>query len=176
MRTITLFLFAALAVTSVDAAWYQTTVNSFVDPIQCVFGGDYHWSGNNLEPHAYLTSAYLTGAVLNDANFLEANLNGADLTGAQMRGADFSGADLSGSILTDTQYYTDVTWTETFYYTDNEPTWHSGMDAAWRASVGILTLAPTRAVSEPATLLLLPLLGLALLPRRRPRRCGQRSV
>ena len=68
-------------------------------------------------------------------------------------------------MLTNTQYYNDATWTDAFYYTDNEPTWGNSMDAAWRSSVGILALAP---VPEPSTLLL-ALLGLALLPRRRRR-------
>jgi MYXO-CTERM domain-containing protein len=85
-----------------------------------------------------------------------------------MWGVDLSGADLSGSILTDTQYYNNATWTDAFYYTDNEPAWATGMDAAWRTSVGILALAPTSAVPEPAALFL-ALLGLALLPRRRRR-------
>ncbi len=102
------------------------------------------------------------------ANLIQAILNGADLTGALMWGADLSGADLSGSIFTNTQYYNDATWTDAFYYTDNEPTWDIGMDAAWRTSAGILALAPTSSVPEPSTLLL-ALLGLALLPRRRRR-------
>ena len=90
--------------------------------------------------------------------------------------ADLSGADLSGSILTDVSYdntWTNddpATWTGAFYTIDNEPTWASGMDAAWRSSVGILALAPAGAVPEPAALLL-ALFGLTMLPRRR-RTCG----
>lgn len=82
-------------------------------------------------------------------------------------GANLSAANLSGSILKP-NYFEAAIWTDAFYCTDNEPTWHSGMDAAWRESVGILALAPTSAVPEPSTLLL-SLIGLALLPRKRRR-------
>ena len=139
MRTITLFLFAALVVTSVDAASYQKTNGTIVNPILDNYGNVLAYSGNNLEPSAQLTFT---------------NLSGANLTGA----------NLSGLILTDTKYYTDATWTDAFYYTDNEPTWRSGMTPSWRTSEGILALS----VPEPATLLL-ALFGLALLPRRRRR-------
>ena len=223
MRTITLFLFAALAVTSVDAASYQTYGGPIVDPILDVHGNVLAYSGNNLEPsaqlqHANLSGAHLTDAALSQANLKyanladahlgganltgvdlsgvqlfyadltdadlnSANLNGADLTAADLNNANLtaailsdaildsavlSSADLSGSILTDVWNYNDATWTDAFYYTDNEPTWRSGMNAAWRTSVGILALAPTSAVPEPASLLL-ALFGLALLPRRRRR-------
>ena len=54
MRTITLFLCAALAVTSIDAAWYQKTDGTIWDPIQGYahgfHQGDHPYSGNNLEP------------------------------------------------------------------------------------------------------------------------------
>ena len=128
MRTITLFLCAALAVTSIDAASYEQTDGTIVDPILDVHGNVHSYSGNNLEA-----------------------------------GANLDSADLSGSILTDIQYYIDDTWTDVFYDYPNEPTWDSGMDAAWRSSVGILRTTP-----EPGTLLL-ALFGLALLPRRRRR-------
>ena len=185
MRTITLFLCAALAVTSVNAASYQTINGTIVDPFDDLFGNIHPYSGNNLQPAANLTGAFLShaviaganlyGAFLNSANLTNANLysadlsyadlSHADLTGARIWNTDLSDADLSGSILTDTQDYIDATWTDAFYYTDNEPTWDSGMDAAWRSSVGILALAP---VPEPAAILL-ALFGLALLPRRRRR-------
>jgi len=203
MRTITLFLFAALAVTSVDAASYQKTDGTIVDPIQFYYGGNHSYSGINLEPSAYLygavlkdanlssadlNSANLYAATLSSANLSSANLSdaylrwaslsyavlndahlqGATLTGAALWGANLTGADLSGSILTQAYDYNHATWTDAFYYTDNEPTWDSGMDAAWRTSAGILALAPTSAVPEPSTILL-ALLGLALLPRRRRR-------
>jgi len=193
MRTITLFLFAALAVTSVDAASYEQNDGTIVDPILDTDGNVHAYSGNNLEPYATLSDASLSHAYLRYANLGHAQLTGANLTGADLIStnlfganlttanlsdanldyaflfqANLFGANLSGSILTDTQYYTDATWTDAFYYTDNEPTWRSGMDAAWRTSVGILALAPTSAVPEPAAILL-ALLGLAMLPRRRRR-------
>lgn len=89
-------------------------------------------------------------------------MSSADLTSADLTSANLSYADLSGSILTDTQYYIDATWTDAFYYTDNEPTWASGMDQAWRDSAGILALAP---IPEPTTLLL-ALLALVAAPLR----------
>ena len=251
MHRITLtiiLLFSATAATAVDAASYQKTDGSIVDPIQIYYSGGVHsYSGNNLGPgvnlfeaglhnadltgadltgailhaaildHAYLTDADLTNADLTDAdlsfadltnadlrdavltgvdlgftNLYEANLTGADLTDADLGGVAFleqanltdadltgvdltgvvlTGADLSGSDFSNVLVYDDGTWTDwtdAFYYTDNEPTWHSGMDAAWRTSVGILALAPTSSVPEPSTLLL-ALIALALLPRRRRR-------
>ena len=54
MRTITLFLFAALAVTSIDAASYEQIGGTIIDPIQLVTGGDLSYYGNNLEPYASL--------------------------------------------------------------------------------------------------------------------------
>jgi len=195
MGRMTLFLFAALAVTSVDAAWYQKTDGTIVDPIQSLLGGDHSYSGNNLQPNEYLSYADLTGADLasadlrgvdlwytrldgadltsadlRGADLWETHLDGADLTSADLRGVDvwdayLMGADLSGSQLSGVMFYNNATWTDAFYYTDNEPTWDSGMNAAWRSSVGILALAP---VPEPAAILL-ALLGLALLPQRRRR-------
>jgi MYXO-CTERM domain-containing protein len=193
MRRIILFLFAALAVTSVDAASYQQIDGTIVNPILDTGGNPLQYSGGNLEPDAILQYAILTGAdlssadlfganlnfadlegaVLSDANLtstnlIDADLSDADLTGTKLAGAFLWGADLSGSDFTDVSYYHIATWTNAFYYTDNEPTWRSGMDAAWRSSAGILALAPTSAVPEPAAILL-ALFGLAMLPRRRRR-------
>jgi hypothetical protein len=238
MRRITLFLFAALAVTSVDAASYQQIDGTIVNPILDTGGNVLAYSGNNLEAsallnHATLTDADLTGANLYDALLSYATLSGADLTDAYLNSAILDGADLTGADLTDADltdgylygadlghadltsadlhgatlinaylgyatltdailtdvtltsaildgadltgsdfssatYYEQATWSNAFYYTDNEPTWASGMNAAWQSSAGILALAPVSAVPEPATLLL-ALLGLALLPRRRRR-------
>ena len=192
-----ILLFAVTAATVADAAWYKKTDNTIVDPIQYTSGGtfpggDHPYSGNNLNTGGNLTGAdlieaeltsaklmhvTLTDATLSDANLTDANLSDADLTAADLTRADLTGADLidailtganlSGSILTYVWYSHNATWTDAFYYTDNEPAWHLGMDAAWRSSVGILALAPV--VPEPSTLLL-ALFGLALLPRRRRRR------
>ena len=207
MHRITLVIILLFAATCADAAWYQKTDGTIVDPIQDIYGADHSYSGNNLEPnanlhYANLAGADLTGADLNDTHLRHADLQGADLygaflqyadlsyadlTGADLTGAnlghadvqyaDFTGADLTGSNFGNVFYYNHhTTWTDAFYYTDNEPTWSSlwdgygnnGMDAAWRESVGILALDPTNAVPEPSTLLL-ALLGLALVPRRRRR-------
>ena len=148
MRRITLTIILLISATCADAASYQKTDGTIVDPIQMEPEGDHPYSGNNLQP--------------------DADLIDADLQYAVLSGADLENADLSGSDFTNVAYYNDATWTDAFYYTDNEPTWDSGMDAAWRESVGILALGPTNAVPEPSTLLL-ALFGLALLPRRRRR-------
>ena len=70
--------------------------------------------------------------VLSEADFSSSVLTGADFSGAWLSLADLSGADLSGSIFTDATDFNTATWTDAFYYTDNEPTWASGMDAAWQ--------------------------------------------
>ena len=145
------FIILLFSATAADAAWYQKTDGTIVDPIQSVNGGDLSYYGNNLQPYADLTNA--------------------DLRYADLVWADLSGADLSGSDFTDTLYYGYATWTDAYYYTDNEPTWDSGMDQAWRDLVGIVersSLGGGGAVPEPAAILL-ALLGLALLPRRRRR-------
>jgi hypothetical protein len=141
-------------------------------------GGDHSYSGNNLESYADLpyadlyyadlTNADLSNAYLTNADLSEATLTNAKLYFADLDYADLTGADLSGSDFSAVFYYDNSTWTDAFYYTDNEPTWHSGMDAAWRTSAGILALAPTIAVPEPSTILL-ALIGLALVPRKRRR-------
>ena len=60
MRRITLFLCAAVAVTSIDAKSYQNFDGTIVDPIQYIYGGNHSFSGNNLQPDADLTEANLT--------------------------------------------------------------------------------------------------------------------
>ena len=194
MRTISLFLLAVLAATSLHAAWYQQTDGTIVDPILDIGVGIHSYSGNNLEPSADLTGAWLPGANLSYANLTNADLTGAwlpganlygaqlpganlsyanltnaDLTGAQLPGANLSYANLSRSILTGVQFSETTNWTDAFYYhSDSEPTWDSGMDAAWRSSVGITVVGLAGPLPEPGALLL-ALLGLALLPRRRRR-------
>ena len=227
MHRITLIIIFLLAATAVDAAWYQKTDGTIVDPIQLTYiVGDHSYGGNNLQPSAYLNNAHLryadldradlynayllnadlhnahlrnadmshanlynadlsyadlTGADLTNANLGYAHLYSANLTGAYLTGADLTGADLTGAYLTGADLsgsdfsnvvhygHSDGTsWTDAFYYTDNEPNWHSNMAAAWRTSVGILALDRPSTIPEPSTLLL-AVLGLALLPRRRRR-------
>ena len=80
MRTITLFLFAALAVTSIDAASYKQTDGTIVDPILDVHGNVLSYSGNNLRPWANLEPlANLSYANLTYANLNYANLNYVNL-------------------------------------------------------------------------------------------------
>ena len=119
--------------------------------------------------YADLVDADLVWADLRTAYLYGADLTGADLQYADLVYADFDNANLSGANFTAVSYFDESTWSNAYYYTDNEPHWSgSGMDVAWRTSVGILALAPTNAVPEPSTLLL-ALIGLALLPRKRRR-------
>ena len=77
MRIFTLFLLAALATTSVDAASYQKIDGTIVDPIQYRGGGDHPYSGSDLMPDADLTTAPLTGADLTGATLTDATLTAA---------------------------------------------------------------------------------------------------
>jgi len=130
MRLVTLFLVAAFATSTVDAASYQKTDGTIVDPIRLTHGGPHSYSGVNLESGANLTGADLNGANLTNANLTNANLTNANLTGANLTGADLNGADLNGSNLTAARYWEYAYWTNAYYYADNVPTWGSGMDQA----------------------------------------------
>jgi hypothetical protein len=104
MRRFTLFLFVALATTSVNAASYQKIDGTFVDPIQAtqdeaLVYSDY--SGPNLEPDANLKNVVLTHAFLWHADLTNANLSGADLSGADLFSAFLLEANLSGADLSD---------------------------------------------------------------------------
>ena len=59
MRTITLFLIllVTFAPIAIDAAWYQKTDLTVVDPIQRLGGGNLSYTGNNLEPDVSLAGA-----------------------------------------------------------------------------------------------------------------------
>jgi len=126
MRLVTLFLIAAFATSTVDAASYQKTDGTIVDPIRLTHGGPHSYSGVNLESGANLTGANLTNANLTGANLTGADLNGADLTHANL----VEDADLTGSNLTAARYWEYAYWTNAYYYADNVPTWGSGMDQA----------------------------------------------
>jgi hypothetical protein len=99
MRLVTLFLIAAFATSTVDAASYQKTDGTIVDPIRLTHGGPHSYSGVNLESGENLTGADLTGADLNGANLTNANLTGANLTGADLNGADLNGSTSCQSVL-----------------------------------------------------------------------------
>ena len=181
MRTGGLIIVLLLTASAGDAAWYQKINGMIVDPIQSIAtGGSHPYSGTNLKPSANLAGAYLFYADLRDADLSIANLSGADLALADLSGAklilaDLSGADLnltvlggadlSGAIL-EVDDYSGATWEGAFYRTENEPTWATGMDSAWRLAAGIVAVDPINVVPEPATLLL-AFFGMAMLPRRR---------
>jgi uncharacterized protein YjbI with pentapeptide repeats len=262
MRLVTLFLIAAFAASTVDAASYQKRDGTIVDPIQYCHlstagcrgpgGAPHPYSGANLEPEAnlsnaylssaYLSSAYLPGvdlssadlshadlsysylsifysppdflpglpgadlsnanlryanlryanlfnadlrsadlsnadltlaflpgadlsnadltlAFLGGANLSNADLSNADLTGANLNHADLTNVNLSGSDLSSVYGFQasgfgpfkKTSWTDAYYYTNNEPSWYYAMDApwlydmdqAWRDSEGILAIDPT---------------------------------
>ena len=71
MRLVTLFLLAAFATFTVDAALYQKTDGTIVAPIQRPSVGEKHfYTGVNLEPGANQPNANLTGATFTDAQDL----------------------------------------------------------------------------------------------------------
>jgi len=100
VRRIILFLFAALAVTSVEAASNELDNGTIVDPILDNNGNVLADSGNNLEPNATLTSANLTSANLTSADLIGAYLNDATLSHATLTSANLTHADLLGANLT----------------------------------------------------------------------------
>ena len=98
MRLTTLFLIAAFAASTVDAASYQKTDGTIVDPIMEESPYSPHsYSGANLEPdadlyYAGLYYANLTGAYLTNANLFHANLSYVSLTNADLEDANLTGA------------------------------------------------------------------------------------
>ena len=78
MRLVTLFLIAAFAASTVDAASYQKTDGTIVDPTMIHHGEPHSYSGSNLEPDAYLEGADLTKAHLSQETLIKENLTGAN--------------------------------------------------------------------------------------------------
>ncbi len=78
-----------------QAASYQLTDGTVVDPIQSYWSGDHTYSGPNLEPGVVAPGAGLHAAILNYADLTNANLSGADLGNSSMIGANLTGANLS---------------------------------------------------------------------------------
>ena len=71
MRLVTLFLLAAFAASTVDAALYQKTDGTIVAPIQRPSVGENHfYTGVNLEPGVNQPNANLTGATFTGAQDL----------------------------------------------------------------------------------------------------------
>jgi uncharacterized protein YjbI with pentapeptide repeats len=86
------------------AASYQKTDATIVDPIMDNGGNTHLYSGNDLEPIAFLYNANLgfadlTDADLTGANLDFANLTNADLFAASLYNADLNNANLSGANL-----------------------------------------------------------------------------
>ena len=89
--------FALLSISSsLDAASYQKTDGTIVDPLQSRLPGvgDHPFDGNDLRP-----SADLRGADLSMAALEQADLAGADMSGAILSDSDLIDADLSGTVL-----------------------------------------------------------------------------
>jgi uncharacterized protein YjbI with pentapeptide repeats len=91
MRLVTLFLIAAFAASTVDAASYLKIDGTIVDPIMHSQSDSPHsYSGANLEPEADLPYAQLDHAYLRYANLSHANLTGAKLPSANLWQADLT--------------------------------------------------------------------------------------
>ena len=120
VRCLSSVVFLVTCITSAltEAASYQKTDGTIVDPIRNTHGSSHIYSGNNLEPNANLfwanltdadltgadlRSAYLFNANLYDANLTNASLVGAgllaDLTNANLTNANLTRADLGGAVL-----------------------------------------------------------------------------
>ena len=99
MHRITLTIILLLAATCADAAWYQKTDGTIVDPIQFWMGGDLEYAGNNLESGADLSGANLSGAVLTNADLESVDLENAGLSDSILTDADLNNASMSGAFL-----------------------------------------------------------------------------
>ena len=93
-----------LAGSDAEAASYQKTDGTIIDPILDKSGAAHSYSGH-LEPDADLANADLYGAVLTNADLAGANLWHVNLGNANLAYADLSDADLSDAILSDADLY-----------------------------------------------------------------------
>ena len=105
MRRITLTIILLFSSTTADAASYEKTDGTIVDPIQSVDGGDLSYSGSNVEPGALLIDADLNNANLRYANLEGANLEGVTLIKADLTGANLKNSNPNGVDLTEAQLY-----------------------------------------------------------------------
>ena len=95
MRLVTLFLIAAFAASTVDAASYQKKDGTIVDPIwNWVLDEPHSYTGEDLKANANLSYADLTGADLYGVNLWDADLRYASLSNAYMIGADLRNSSL----------------------------------------------------------------------------------
>ena len=76
------FLVTCITSTLTEAASYQKTVGTIVDPILAVNDGPYFYSGPDIQPEADLTGAHLRDADVRHANLTDALLAYADLAGS----------------------------------------------------------------------------------------------
>jgi len=130
-----------------QAASYQQTDGTILDPIVNRWGNPISYSGNNLEAGADLNSAILTyailpyanlhGANLTNADLTDANLTGADLTNANLPGADLTGADLTGATLTDATLTAAVSSLSGLATTGASNAWQKILNPGVNASVDI---------------------------------------
>ena len=98
--SLVVFLVTCITSALTEAASYQKTDGTIVDPIWGRTNGDLNihpYTGPNLEPNANLTGADLTEANLFDANLHEADLMSADLTDAFLSHANLNNANLTNS-------------------------------------------------------------------------------
>ena len=109
MRKFVLAAVLVLVAGGAQAASYQTTTGTIVDPIQTTSGTDHFYVGESLHPFGdyvltpNLTDANLTNADLRGATLFDANLSGATLTNADLTIATLSGANLGGADLTNAE-------------------------------------------------------------------------
>ena len=94
MRKFVLAVGLVLMASSAQAASYQQTDGTIVDPIQSLLGGNHPYDGIDLIP-----AANPRGENLDYADLYRIDLDGSDLLGASMIGADVSNADLNSTRL-----------------------------------------------------------------------------
>ena len=104
MRTTLLALLLALSLpVSAQAASYQKTDGTVVDPIQSVLGGPLPYLAPNLEPFVSTPGASLAFAVLDEADLYVADLRNVNLTRSSLDGANLGFALLIDALLVETR-------------------------------------------------------------------------
>jgi len=190
MRAFVLWVWLfSLVASGANAASYQMTDGTVVDPILTTGGAVHSYSGPNLHAGAnavsadlayadlayadldgaVLTYADLTDAHLDGANLFFVDLSGANLTGANLYGADLFFADLPDANLTGANL-TGAVW---LGYTSGSAYYNAETDFtdAWSGSSGSTPFDPVAAgwtfIPEPNTALLLTMGFVGLAGRRR---------
>ena len=97
VRCLSSVVFLVTCITSAltEAASYQKTDGTSVDPIMDTNDSPHSYSGVNLESHANLTDAELRLANLYRADLRYADLRDADLTSANLTNASLTNASLT---------------------------------------------------------------------------------